>query len=204
MYGSTRAFFLTMLEKTVLEHGKNVAQKRITRRLRQIRTLPGDCASSNSSQLLLVSTMQWGLSQPFLSGESQTASMIAVAESPIPRSSSAATSHPGVIASDSVSPLFAPLIDSRVRKAFACQSYVFGAPQVLCLPLLHKIWGWGAASHTPLATGHFRLSPVGPAVTGYRARNSFRPSSYVSMRPQVLYAQQLHKTGGWEGYHESY
>jgi hypothetical protein len=34
---------------------------------------------------------------------------------------------------------------------------------------------------------------VGPAVTRTRGRMSFGPNTYDFMRPQVLYAQQLHK-----------
>jgi dipeptidyl-peptidase-3 len=40
------------------------------------------------------------------------------------------------------------------------------------------------------------LTPLGPAVTRPRVRKSIRPSSYVLGRLQVLYAQQLRKTGG--------
>jgi hypothetical protein len=39
-------------------------------------------------------------------------------------------------------------------------------------------------------------TPLCPAVTRSRACKSFRPSSYVLTGPQVLYAQQLHESGG--------
>jgi hypothetical protein len=49
----------------------------------------------------------------------------------------------------------------------------------------------GAASRAPTNS-----KPDLGQVTGAPVCKSFRPSSYVFTRPQVLYAQQLHKTGG--------
>jgi hypothetical protein len=78
-----------------------------------------------------------------------------------------------------LSPFPATFTRPLVCKPCVCRSYVLGALQVLYLPLLRKTGGWRSATHSPLATSHFRLSPLSPALTRSHARKSFRPSSYT-------------------------
>jgi hypothetical protein len=83
----------------------------------------------------------------------------------------------------SLSPYGASLTKSPSRNSLRAVTY-------------EKDGGWGSASHSPLTTSHFLLTPVCPAVTDTPSCNSFRPNTYNFTRPQVLYAQQLHKSGG--------
>jgi hypothetical protein len=85
--------------------------------------------------------------------------------------------------SSPATPLEAIHARGRPRKSFSSSTYT-------------NRGGGGGASHSPLLTSHFLLSPVCPAVTTTLVRNSFRPSTCKITRPQVLCAQQLHKTGG--------
>jgi hypothetical protein len=95
-----------------------------------------------------------------------------------------------------LSPAFATFTRTPVYKSYVCHSYVFGALQVLYLPLLRNMGVGGVAALEFSNKKDRRLTPLCPAVTGAPVCKSFRPSSYVLTHLQALYAQQLHKTGG--------